>query len=120
MKVLLAALSVTLLLAFFGYASWIESLGIAVAVFLATFVSTYSEHKALTYILTLTINLTLIFIPYSYPQRYRQPLTLLSYLSNCPHTHIHTRARAHAHTHSRSHNTLSHIHGLVSTLLTCF
>ena len=28
-----------------GYADWIEGLGIAVAVFLATFVSTWSEYK---------------------------------------------------------------------------
>jgi Ca2+-transporting ATPase len=34
-----------LTLAFFGYADWIEGIGIAFAVFLATFVSTYSEFK---------------------------------------------------------------------------
>jgi len=28
-----------------GYADWVDGIGIAVAVFLATFVSTYSEHK---------------------------------------------------------------------------
>jgi magnesium-transporting ATPase (P-type) len=44
-KILCVALSITLLLAFFGYASWLEGIGIAVAVFLATFVSTYSEFK---------------------------------------------------------------------------
>jgi len=44
-KILLVALGITLALAFVGYADWVEGLGIAVAVFLATFVSTYSEYK---------------------------------------------------------------------------
>lgn len=44
-KILGVALGITLLLAVFGYASWIEGIGIAAAVFLATFVATYSEHK---------------------------------------------------------------------------
>lgn len=44
-KILLVALVVTLVLSFFGYADWVEGIGIAVAVFLATFVSTYSEYK---------------------------------------------------------------------------
>ncbi len=41
----MVALGITLVLAFFGYADWIEGIGIAVAVFLATFVATYSEFK---------------------------------------------------------------------------
>lgn len=44
-KILGVALGITCLLALFGYASWIEGIGIAAAVFLATFVATYSEHK---------------------------------------------------------------------------
>jgi magnesium-transporting ATPase (P-type) len=44
-RILLVALGITLTLAFIGYADWVEGLGIAVAVFLATFVSTYSEYK---------------------------------------------------------------------------
>jgi magnesium-transporting ATPase (P-type) len=44
-KILCVALTITLVLAFFGYSSWLEGFGIAVAVFLATFVSTYSEYK---------------------------------------------------------------------------
>jgi calcium-translocating P-type ATPase len=44
-KILCVALGITLTLAFFGYADWIEGIGIAVAVFLATFVATYSEFK---------------------------------------------------------------------------
>lgn len=44
-KILLMALGITLVLALFGYADWIEAIGIAVAVFLATFVATYSEFK---------------------------------------------------------------------------
>lgn len=44
-KILCVALGITLLLAFFGYAEWYEGVGIASAVFLATFVSTYSEYK---------------------------------------------------------------------------
>ncbi|EGG19417.1 P-type ATPase [Cavenderia fasciculata] len=39
------ALVITVALAFFGYAEWFEGVGIASAVFLATFVSTYSEYK---------------------------------------------------------------------------
>lgn len=41
----MVALVITLFLAFMGYAEWFEGIGIAIAVFLATFVSTYSEHK---------------------------------------------------------------------------
>ena len=44
-KILCVALGITLTLAFFGYADWIEGIGIAFAVFIATFVATYSEHK---------------------------------------------------------------------------
>jgi calcium-translocating P-type ATPase len=44
-KILLVALGITLGLAAFGYAEWIEGFGIAVAVFLATFVATFSEFK---------------------------------------------------------------------------
>lgn len=44
-KILLIALAITLFLAYLGYADWIEGIGIAVAVFLATFISTYSEFK---------------------------------------------------------------------------
>lgn len=44
-KILVVALVITLALSFMGYAEWFESLGIASAVFIATFVSTYSEHK---------------------------------------------------------------------------
>jgi len=44
-KILCVALVITLALAFFGYAEWYEGVGIASAVFLATFVSTYSEYK---------------------------------------------------------------------------
>lgn len=36
---------ITLFLAFLGFADWFEGIGIAAAVFLATFVSTYSEYK---------------------------------------------------------------------------
>lgn len=36
---------ITVALAFAGYAEWFEGVGIAVAVFLATFVATYSEYK---------------------------------------------------------------------------
>ncbi|GAM19612.1 hypothetical protein SAMD00019534_027870 [Acytostelium subglobosum LB1] len=43
--ILCVALVITLLLAYFGYAEWFEGFGIASAVFLATFVSTYSEYK---------------------------------------------------------------------------
>jgi hypothetical protein len=38
-------LGITVFLAFLGYAEWFEGVGIATAVFLATFVSTYSEYK---------------------------------------------------------------------------
>ena len=44
-KILLVALAITMTLSVFGYADWVEGVGIAVAVFLATFVSTYSEYK---------------------------------------------------------------------------
>jgi magnesium-transporting ATPase (P-type) len=44
-RILLVALAITLVLAFFGYSDWMEGFGIAVAVFLASFVSTYSEYK---------------------------------------------------------------------------
>ena len=44
-RILCVALVITLGLAFFGYAEWYEGVGIAFAVFLATFVSTYSEYK---------------------------------------------------------------------------
>eukprot|EP01133_Synstelium_polycarpum_P003990 gene3990-4620_t len=43
--ILMVALVITLFLAFFGYAEWFEGFGIASAVFLATFVATYSEYK---------------------------------------------------------------------------
>ncbi|EFA78420.1 P-type ATPase [Heterostelium album PN500] len=43
--ILCVALVITVVLAFFGYAEWFEGIGIASAVFLATFVSTYSEYK---------------------------------------------------------------------------
>lgn len=41
----MVALVITVLLAFAGYAEWFEGVGIAIAVFLATFVATYSEYK---------------------------------------------------------------------------
>jgi len=44
-KILSVALVITLALAALGYASWTEGLGIGLSVFIATFVSTYSEHK---------------------------------------------------------------------------
>jgi Ca2+-transporting ATPase len=44
-RILMVALGITILLACFGYADWVEGFGIAIAVFLATFVSTYSEYK---------------------------------------------------------------------------
>eukprot|EP01128_Nolandella_sp_AFSM9_P007328 TRINITY_DN3987_c0_g1_i1.p1 TRINITY_DN3987_c0_g1~~TRINITY_DN3987_c0_g1_i1.p1 ORF type:complete len:942 (-),score=263.04 TRINITY_DN3987_c0_g1_i1:145-2970(-) len=44
-KILAVALVITTMLAFFGYAHWSEGAGIALAVFLATFVATYSEFK---------------------------------------------------------------------------
>ena len=44
-KILLVALLITLGLSVAGYADWIEALGIGIAVFLATTVSTFSEYK---------------------------------------------------------------------------
>jgi len=44
-RILLVALLITCALAFLGYADWIEGIGIAVAVFLATVVSTWSEYR---------------------------------------------------------------------------
>eukprot|EP01114_Cavostelium_apophysatum_P009207 TRINITY_DN2229_c0_g1_i1.p1 TRINITY_DN2229_c0_g1~~TRINITY_DN2229_c0_g1_i1.p1 ORF type:complete len:900 (-),score=272.79 TRINITY_DN2229_c0_g1_i1:60-2759(-) len=44
-RILLVALLITLALAALGYADWVEGIGIGIAVFLATFVSTYSEYK---------------------------------------------------------------------------
>jgi len=44
-RILLVALGITVGLAFLGYTDWIEGFGIGVAVFLATFVSTWSEYK---------------------------------------------------------------------------
>lgn len=44
-KILCLALGVTMVLAVFGYASFTEGIGIAMSVFLATVVSTYSEWK---------------------------------------------------------------------------
>jgi len=44
-RILLVALGITMALALIGFADWVEGVGIAVAVFLATFVSTYSEYK---------------------------------------------------------------------------
>jgi len=44
-RILLVALAITLGLAAIGYADWVEGFGIGIAVFLATFVSTYSEYK---------------------------------------------------------------------------
>jgi Ca2+-transporting ATPase len=44
-KILLLALVVTMFLAFLGFCEWYEGVGIFMAVFLATFVSTYSEFK---------------------------------------------------------------------------
>lgn len=43
--ILIVALLITLVLAFFGYAEWYESLGIAFAVAIATLVATWSEHS---------------------------------------------------------------------------
>ena len=43
--ILIVALAITLLLTFFGYAPWYESVGIAFAVVIATFVATWSEHS---------------------------------------------------------------------------
>eukprot|EP01125_Pyxidicula_operculata_P013893 TRINITY_DN4607_c0_g1_i1.p1 TRINITY_DN4607_c0_g1~~TRINITY_DN4607_c0_g1_i1.p1 ORF type:complete len:947 (-),score=285.47 TRINITY_DN4607_c0_g1_i1:192-3032(-) len=44
-KILCVALVITVILSFLGYAEWFEGVGIAVAVFLATFVATFSEYK---------------------------------------------------------------------------
>lgn len=44
-KILVVALIVNVSLTFFGQTEWYESVGIAVAVIIATFVSTYSEYK---------------------------------------------------------------------------
>jgi len=44
-KILLVALAINVLFVFFGKAHWYESVGIAVAVLLATLVGTWSEHK---------------------------------------------------------------------------
>ncbi|EIJ43168.1 plasma-membrane calcium-translocating P-type ATPase [Beggiatoa alba B18LD] len=43
--ILLIALSITLILAGLGYAEWYEGVGIAIAVILATFIATWSEHS---------------------------------------------------------------------------
>ena len=44
-KILIVALFITFALAIAGYANWFESIGIAVAIILASTVSTYSEYK---------------------------------------------------------------------------
>jgi len=44
-KILVVALIINVILTFFGQTEWYESVGIAVAVIIATFVSTYSEYK---------------------------------------------------------------------------
>jgi calcium-translocating P-type ATPase len=43
--ILMVALAITMLLMVFGYTQWYESVGIAVAVFIATFVATWSEYS---------------------------------------------------------------------------
>jgi Ca2+-transporting ATPase len=43
--ILIVALLITLVLTVFGYAEWYESVGIAFAVVIATFVATWSEHS---------------------------------------------------------------------------
>ncbi len=43
--ILLFALGITVFLTFLGYTEWYESVGIAIAVFVATFVATWSEHS---------------------------------------------------------------------------
>ena len=43
--ILLVALAITIVLTIFGHAQWYESLGIGLAVFIATFVATWSEHS---------------------------------------------------------------------------
>jgi magnesium-transporting ATPase (P-type) len=45
-----------MVLAFFGFAEWIEGLGIAAAVFIATFVSTYSEYVSLNFLISPIFN----------------------------------------------------------------
>ncbi len=44
-KILCVALLITVFLSYLGYAEWFEGVGIAAAVFIATFVSTWSEYK---------------------------------------------------------------------------
>ena len=44
-RILCAALIATVVLAIFGFADWLEGIGIAVAVLAATLVATYSEWK---------------------------------------------------------------------------
>ena len=44
-KILCVALVINVVFAFLGQTEWYESLGIAIAVVLATFVSTYSEYN---------------------------------------------------------------------------
>jgi len=44
-RILLVALVITTLLAVAGYADWLEGLGIAIAVFIASVVATWSEYK---------------------------------------------------------------------------
>lgn len=43
--ILIVALAITVVLTFFGYAEWYESVGIGFAVVIATFVATWSEHS---------------------------------------------------------------------------
>ncbi len=43
--ILILALGITVILTIFGYTKWYESVGIGVAVFIATFVATWSEHS---------------------------------------------------------------------------
>lgn len=43
--ILMVALGITMVLMIFGYTKWYESLGIAVAVFIATFVATWAEYS---------------------------------------------------------------------------
>jgi calcium-translocating P-type ATPase len=43
--ILLVALGITVVLAAFGQAEWYESVGIALAIFIATFIATWSEHS---------------------------------------------------------------------------
>ncbi|EDN70557.1 Calcium-transporting ATPase 8, plasma membrane-type [Beggiatoa sp. PS] len=43
--ILIFALAITVVLTIFGYTKWYESVGIAVAVFIATVVATWSEHR---------------------------------------------------------------------------